>query len=198
MPKLSDTQSILLSAAAQRANGNLLPLPGSLRGGAAARVVAALLARGLAEERTVESTAAADPALNTLWRNAEDGRGVLLRITTAGLDALGSEADSAPVAAAGAETPAAGTEGGSDAGSAPQAAASAPSGKFREGTKQAQLIAMLRRKEGATIAQIVAATGWQPHTVRGAFAGALKKKLGLTVTSEKPEGSERIYRLAAE
>jgi phage/conjugal plasmid C-4 type zinc finger TraR family protein len=44
---------------------------------------------------------------------------------------------------------------------------------------------MLRRPEGATIAQIVEATGWQPHTVRGAFAGALKKKLGLEVTSEK-------------
>ena len=69
-------------------------------------------------------------------------------------------------------------------------------GKTREGTKQAQLIAMLGRKEGATIAQIVAATGWQPHTVRGAFAGALKKKLGLTVTSEKLEGKERVYRLA--
>ena len=54
---------------------------------------------------------------------------------------------------------------------------------------------MLRRKEGATIAQIVEATGWQPHTVRGAFAGALKKKLGLTVTSEKVEGT-RVYRLA--
>ena len=50
---------------------------------------------------------------------------------------------------------------------------------------------MLRRKEGATIAQIVAATGWQPHTVCGAFAGALKKKLGLTVTSEKIEGWRR-------
>jgi hypothetical protein len=55
---------------------------------------------------------------------------------------------------------------------------------------------MLRRKEGATIAQIVAATGWQPHTVRGAFAGALKKKLGLTITSEKVEGGERTYRIA--
>ena len=64
MPKLSDTQSILLTAAAQRADGNLLPLPGSLRGGAATKVVAALLARGLAEEQTVESTAQADPALN--------------------------------------------------------------------------------------------------------------------------------------
>jgi Protein of unknown function (DUF3489) len=59
------------------------------------------------------------------------------------------------------------------------------------------LIAMLRRKEGATIAQIVAATGWQPHTVRGAFAGALKKKLGLTVTSEKVDGT-RVYRLPTE
>ena len=67
--------------------------------------------------------------------------------------------------------------------------------KTRDDTKQAQLIAMLRRKEGATIAQIVAATGWQPHTVRGAFAGALKKKLGLIVTSEKVEDGERVYRI---
>ena len=64
MPKLSDTQSILLTAAAQRADGNLLPLPGSVRGGAATRAVAALLARGLAEEQTVETAAKADPALN--------------------------------------------------------------------------------------------------------------------------------------
>ena len=89
MPKLSDTQAILLTAAAQRADGNLLPLPGSLRGGAATKVVAALLSRGLVEERTVETTAKADPALNTLWRNLDDGRGTLLRITPAGLDALG-------------------------------------------------------------------------------------------------------------
>jgi hypothetical protein len=91
MTKLSDTQSILLTAAAQRADGNLLPLPGSLRGGAATKVVAALLARGLAEERSVETTAKADPALNTVWRNADDGSGTLLRITPAGLDALGIE-----------------------------------------------------------------------------------------------------------
>jgi hypothetical protein len=55
---------------------------------------------------------------------------------------------------------------------------------------------MLRRKEGATIVQIVAATGWQPHTVRGAFAGALKKRLGLTVNSEKVDGRGRVYRIA--
>jgi hypothetical protein len=57
------------------------------------------------------------------------------------------------------------------------------------------LIDMLRRPEGATIAQIMAATDWQAHTCRGAFAGALKKKRGLTVTSEKRERGERVYRL---
>ena len=65
----------------------------------------------------------------------------------------------------------------------------------RESTKEALLIDMLRRPEGATIAQIMATTGWQAHTCRGAFAGALKKKRGLTVTSEKRERGERVYRL---
>ena len=198
MTKLSDTQAILLTAAAQRADGNLLPLPGSLRGGAAAKVVAALLARGLVEEQIVEDTAKADPALNTLWRNADDGRGILLRITPAGLDALGIEADSAAVAAAGgAERRRGGDRRRAPrAESAPQAAPTARSGKTREGTKQALLVGMLGRAEGATIAEIVAATGWQPHTVRGAFAGALKKRLGLTVASEKVEGRGRVYRIA--
>ena len=68
---------------------------------------------------------------------------------------------------------------------------------LRENTKQAQLIAMLRAEAGATIAEIVAATGWQAHTVRGAMAGALKKKLGLEVVSEKIEGRGRVYRLPA-
>ena len=66
----------------------------------------------------------------------------------------------------------------------------------RENSKQAAVIQMLQRPEGATINQICAATGWQAHTVRGTFAGAFKKKLGLTMTSEKPEGGERIYRIA--
>lgn len=70
--------------------------------------------------------------------------------------------------------------------------------RSREGTKQAQLIAMLRRPEDATIAQVIEATGWQPHTVRGAISGALKKKRGLEVTSEKGEKGEQVYRIAAD
>lgn len=66
----------------------------------------------------------------------------------------------------------------------------------REGSKEALVIDLLRRPEGATIAQLMAATGWQSHTVRGVFAGALKKRRGLAVTSEKPRGGERIYRIA--
>ena len=67
--------------------------------------------------------------------------------------------------------------------------------KIREGTKQALLIEMLKRPNGATIDEIVTATGWQSHTVRGAMAGALKKKLGLTIESEKVETRGRVYRI---
>ena len=95
MKKLSDTQLTILSAAAGRTDGNLLPLPGSLRGGAAVKVVGALLSRGLIREKTIDGRRKADSALNTIWRNHEDGRGVLLLITAAGLEALGIEAGEA-------------------------------------------------------------------------------------------------------
>ena len=65
----------------------------------------------------------------------------------------------------------------------------------RTDTKQAQLIAMLRAKDGATIEDIATALGWQTHTVRGALYGALKKRLGLDVVSEKVEGRGRVYRV---
>ena len=65
----------------------------------------------------------------------------------------------------------------------------------REGTKQAVLIELLTRAEGATLPQMTEATGWLAHTVRGAMAGALKKKLGLEITSEKQTGTDRVYRI---
>ena len=69
--------------------------------------------------------------------------------------------------------------------------------RTRETSKQATVINMLKRVEGATIDQICDATGWQPHTVRGAMAGALKKKLGLDIQSSKESGGERIYKISA-
>jgi uncharacterized protein DUF3489 len=62
-------------------------------------------------------------------------------------------------------------------------------------SKQDGVIAMLRRPEGATIDEVVSATGWQRHTVRGVFSGTLKKKLGLTLASTK-EQRGRVYRIA--
>ena len=70
-----------------------------------------------------------------------------------------------------------------------------PSRTTREGTKQAVLIELLSRAEGATLPQMTEATGWQVHTVRGAMAGALKKKLGLEITSAKQTGTDRVYRI---
>ena len=67
--------------------------------------------------------------------------------------------------------------------------------KPRTDTKQAKLIAMLQAKDGATVAEIASAFDWQAHTVRGALYGALKKKLGLDVASEKVEGRGRVYRI---
>lgn len=62
-------------------------------------------------------------------------------------------------------------------------------------TKLGQMEGMLRRKEGATIAQIAAALDWQAHSVRGAISGSLKKKQGLTITNESIEGGARVYRI---
>jgi hypothetical protein len=67
--------------------------------------------------------------------------------------------------------------------------------RTRENSKQATVIQMLQRPEGATISQICEATGWMSHTVRGNFAGAIKKKLGLNLVSDKVEQANRVYRI---
>ena len=155
-------------------------------------MVGALLSRGLIRERITDGLRKADAAMNTVWRNEPDGRGVLLLVTPAGLEAIGIEPGPDPADTAAVEP--APKKRGRPRKTAPAGADVATAPKTRDGTKQAMLIAMLRRSEGATIAQIVEATGWRPHTVRGVFAGALKKKLGLTVTSEKVD-EIRTYRI---
>jgi hypothetical protein len=75
---------------------------------------------------------------------------------------------------------------------APVAADGAPR-RTRENTKQATVIRMLQRPEGATVRQICETSGWQAHTVRGTFAGTFRNKLGLTIISDKTKGGERVY-----
>ena len=105
------------------------------------------------------------------WRKTGDGHGTTLVITDAGLVAIGVETV------------------------APEPERVKP--KPRTRTKQAMLIKMLEAPDGATISEIAKATNWLPHTIRGAMSGALKKRLGLAITSEKVEGRGRVYKLPA-
>jgi len=180
--KLSDTQLVLLTEAAQHPE-RALAIPDRLRGGALARVVGPLMAKGLVE-------AVPHRGEMPLYKVEADGSRLALVITNAGLLALGIEPE--PVAedkadAASTKMQASVVEGETD--DAPRTR------QPRAGTKQELLIAMLRRPEGATVPEVVAATGWQPHTVRGTIAGALKKKLGLEIRSERVEGRGRVYRI---
>jgi hypothetical protein len=176
MPKLTDTQSLILSAASQRADNLAMPLPKGLHGAAAKKVVTIMIERGWLEEVDA-NVRKGEP----LWRETGDGHGTTLVVTSAGLLAIGVE----PVVV---KTMAAICT------HAAQPLASKPPTP-RAGTKQAQIIALLQRSQGASIAEIVAATGWQAHSVRGMISGALKKKLGLPITSEKVDGRGTVHRL---
>ena len=194
MPRLTDTQLVILSAAAGRDDRAVLPLPKSLktRGGGATSTLKSLLKKGLVVERPARRDAPA-------WREAEDGRRLALAITNAGLAAIGVDEADAPrrrdAAGKGRRKQRRGAMRASS-GKPSRPAAKKPSPGVRSGTKQALLIDLLSRKSGATIAEIGKATGWQPHSVRGAISGTLKKKLGLVVASEKVDGRGRVYRIA--
>ena len=179
----SDTQSLILSCAATRPGNLALPLPEGLVGAAAKMVVGKMIARGWLEE--VEANLRRG---EPMWRETGDGHGTTLIATEAGLEAIGIEpVVVSAVASARKAKPKPGQAQTPDDVAKPVA--------IRPGTKQAQIIAMLQRPEGATVAEIVAATSWQAHTARGAISGAIKKKLGLPIAAEKVEGRGTVYRL---
>ena len=181
----SDTQSLILSRAATRPGNLALPLPEGLVGAAAKMVVGKMIVRGWLEE--VEANLRRS---EPMWRETGDGHGTTLIATEAGLEAIGIE----PVVAS-AVASARKARPKQEAEQTPDDIAAARPVAIRAGTKQAQIIAMLQRPEGATVAEMVEASGWLAHTVRGCISGALKKKLGLPVTAEKVEGRGTVYRL---
>ena len=192
MPKLTDTQSIILSRAATRPNNLAMPLPEGLAGAAAKMAVAKMIERGWLQE--VEANLRRG---EPLWRETGDGHGTTLIATEDGLAAIGIEPVVATTMtnlrnaklelASVAKEP---TETSPDKDMQQPVA-------IRTGTKQAQIIALLQRPEGASIGEIVEATGWLPHSARGLISGGLKKKLNLLITAEKVAGRGTVYKLEA-
>ena len=191
MTQLTDTQRQILTAATTRPDRLALPFPARIKGGAVKKVATGLLTRGLVEEAPASDGV-------PVWRQEDDGRPLTLVATDAAFVALGltpPAAEPPTAAAALPEPPEPVGASAADAEASGPAATPSEKPRLRAGTKQAQMIAMLEAPEGATITEIAEATGWQSHTVRGAIAGALKKRLGLTVASEKDPERGRIYRI---
>ena len=186
---LTDAQRVVLSHASMQADGAVLPLPRSTRlnSGAVGVLLHSLLKQAFVRERPAGRD-------DISWREIDGGNRVTLVISDEGCEAIGVDvigtgpakdieqlALPAPVAVS----------------SLPSPTSRASTAEPKAGTKLAILIDALSRPGGATIDDLIVATGWQAHSIRGAMSGALKKDRGLIVTSEKLDDRGRVYRLAS-
>ena len=167
--KLTTTQAAILKAAAARPDGNIEPLPTNLRGGARTAVIDGLLARGLIAE-SEGSHLLTDAGYAAVGKRRPIPKGV--------------QKMDAPDALTKREVTHALQE------------LEGTSRTIRPGTKLAAIIDAMRHPGGATIAQMMAGTGWQAHTVRGAISGMVRKRLGCEVITEKGADGQRAYRIA--
>ncbi len=175
--KFTDTQTAILKAAASCPDGNIEPLPSNIRGGARAKVIEGLLARGLIVE-TEGHYLLTDAGYAAVGKRRPVPKGVQKMGPHDGVakrdatdDLTKSEATHA----------------------LQKLEATAPT--IRPGTKLAAIVEAMRHPGGATIAQMMVRTGWQAHTIRGAISGMIRKHLGYEVITEKGADGQRVYRI---
>lgn len=168
---LNPNQQVILERAVQDCAGKIVWFPEHIKGGARAKVLEGLFKRALITPDGDDWVVAAE-GYDALGLHRP---GALPPTIT--LDDPELEADVAKAEASW------------------RAPAKMKTARTRADSKQALVIGLLQRPEGATIAQIMEATGWQQHTVRGTLAGTLKKRQGLTITSTKETGGQRVYRI---
>jgi Mg-chelatase subunit ChlI len=203
MTKLTDTQLIVLSSAAQHDDG-LATRPANLNVAAAMKVASLLVAKGLAREIRAKAGA-------PVWHENEDGR-FALKITRAGREAIGVDdeeehhAASPSASADGSKPKKSGSKsaGKKDAAKTPKARTKAARGKsagdaesssaqIRAGSKQAKIIDLMKRAKGATLDEMIEATDWLPHTTRAALTGLRKRGFALERINDEAKGS--VYRI---
>lgn len=191
--KLTDTQIVMLRFAAQREDRCLIAHP-SLKGGAAQKVATKLISAGLAKEIK------AKPG-GPVWRQDEGaGQSYALKLTAAGAKAIPAgdhlASDDSKDSDKRVELANPDLEVSQTAAEVPTPNALRPSTP-RTGTKLAQILELLQRDCGATLKELIAATGWLPHTTRAALTGLRKRRYAVTIErSDKERGS--AYRIRSE
>ena len=204
MIRITDNQRALILLAVQT-GGRIEQYPDNLKGGARTAVTRSLVLNDLivADGAGYALTAAgyeaaglppphgdADAAIEDAASSADEADEGVQNAANGDGTPAGDGSDGANI-----ESDSDGNEGGTDAGGSESDASTPP--KPRKATRIDQVVALMQRAQGVTIKEVMEATGWQQHSVRGFFAGTLKKK-GYTVTNEKIDKQDRVYRIAVE
>ena len=169
MTKLTDTQLVILSAAAARESHAILPLPKSLKANKGATTVL----KGLIKKGLINETPSA--LGNESWRKGEAGRKIILTVTDAGLAALDGEPATPPS-------------------KRPRNHRGGASKKNTPSGKAGAILGLLRRPKGSKITELQKATGWQAHSIRAALTGLRRR--GITITRSQDDGVS-VYRAEA-
>jgi hypothetical protein len=184
--KLTENQTALLKSASRREDRYFV-LPSNLKGGAAQKVAAKLIAEGLAKEIKAKAGA-------PIWRrDDESDQAYALKLSAAGAKTIAADEERGgkPAPASATHEP---PSDSMDSSEAPDQAADPSKAPPRKGSKLASVIALLRRSEGATILALTEATGWLPHTTRAAITGVRKR--GYSVVLDRSAEGASVYRLS--